>query len=285
MTWPSRDQVVDGTDWSWYQQNAGGTPIDVSAFCAQNPNVELFILRAVWPSGVADPLYSVYYDMLIDEGKDVAAYLWPNPIRTMDEMRGNWWTALGSGARVPKVIMGDFELTFFQSDEILTDNAEESFEAWEEDYPESEVIGYTRGNWWETHIKRTIERGRNFIVAHYPKFLLDGEWRFCRTHADLDRFLPIGNSFTPYIGRMELDQVIGFQFSAKGRLDPYLKDMDLDSINKVWKDGVYDSGADPDPDPDPDIPEAIPAEMRAIAGRMISDAGGLNNMADTLEDL
>jgi len=247
MSWPTKDQLIDAVDWSWYQQNGDRSPIDVPAFCATNPNVEVFILRAAWPSGKADAFYPVYYDALTALDKRVVSYIWPNPIRTLDEMRGNWWYAMGQGKRVPRAIMVDFELTFFQEDTALTDNAAATFAALDEDYPDAEIIGYTRANWWELHIKRPIEHGRKFILAHYPLLLIDGKWQQARSHTHLHRNLPIDNNFTPYMGkRFAHESVIGWQFSARGRLAPYQKDMDLDSLKVGWVNSVWKSGAPAD---------------------------------------
>jgi hypothetical protein len=147
---------------------------------------------------------------------------------------------------MPDAIMLDFELTFYQTDKVITANAEQSFKDAELfDLP---VVGYTRGNWWELHIKKTVEIGRLFIVAHYPHFLLDGKWQQCRTHADLHQQLPIGNSFTPYLGRLKKEQVIGWQVSCKGRLAPYAKDMDLDSLLIKWVSDTFDIDQPEDPD-------------------------------------
>ncbi|GAG37095.1 unnamed protein product, partial [marine sediment metagenome] len=172
-------------------------------------------------------------------------------------MQDLWRIAIGD--RIPDAIMLDFELTFLQSDEVLTDNAEQSFI--DAEIFELPVIGYTRGNWWEIHIKRTIEIGKLFIVAHYPFFLLDGKWQQCRTHADLHKHLPIGNSFTPYLGRLKKEQVLGWQFSEKGQLVAYLKSMDLDSLIKADMEKLF-GGHTPDP-----LPEKLPMQISYPAGR------------------
>ena len=249
MSWPIKEETVDTVDWSWWQQNADGSFIDVDAFMAQNPSIKVVILRACWVNGAPDKSYAHYYDAFRKHDVKIIAYLWPNPLRA--DMQDRWCVAIGD--RIPDAIMLDFELTFYQTDEVLTDNAEQSFK--DAEIFELPIIGYTRGNWWEIHIKRTVEIGKMFIVAHYPHFLLDGKWQQCRTHADLHSRLPIGNSFTPYLGRLKKAQIFGWQLSAKGRLRPYLKDMDLDSLIGIEVDRMF--GEQPDED-------AIRVEIRVI---------------------
>ena len=231
MSWPAKEDTTDAIDWSYWQQNADGSWIDVDEFVTQNPSVKVDILRACCVNGAVDKSYAHYANAFRKHKHIIViAYLWPNPMRT--DMIARWTEALLSADEMPDGLMLDFELTFYQTDEVLTKNAEQSFkDAALFDLP---VIGYTRGNWWELHIKTAVERGRLFIVAHYPHFLLDGKWQQCRTHADLHAQLPIGNSFTPYLGRLKKEQVIGWQVCAKGRLAPYAKDMDLDSLLTSW---------------------------------------------------
>ncbi len=256
MSWLAKEETDDSTDWSFWQQNADGSWIDVDAFMAQNPNIKTVILRACWVSGVPDKSYPHYFDAFQKHDVKIIAYLWPNPLRP--NMQDLWCIAIGD--RIPDAIMLDFELTFLQSDEVITDNAEQSFK--DAEIFQLPVIGYTRGEWWTTHIKRTIEIGKLFIIAHYPYFLLDGKWQQCRTHADLHQQLPIGNSFTPYLGRLKKEQVLGWQVSCKGRLAPYAKDMDLDSLIKADMDKLF-GGHTPDPQP-----EKIPMQISYPAGRV-----------------
>jgi len=246
MSWPIKDATKDAVDWSCYQQNSDGSFIDVDAFMAQNPNIKTVILRACWTNGVLDRSYPIYYEAFRKHDVTIVAYLWPNPCRT--DMLARWTECLLAASDMPDGLMLDFELTFYQTDEVLTANAEQSFKDAETfDLP---VIGYTRGEWWDKHIKTTVELGKYFIVAHYPYFLLDGIWQQCRNHEELHCKLPIDNSFTPYLGRLKKEQVLGWQFSAKGRLKPYPKDMDLDSIIKsIWNKVFTDQPEEPTDDP------------------------------------
>jgi len=233
MSWPIKDETIDSIDWSWWQQH-NDKFIDVDEFMAQNPNIKVVILRACWVNGMPDKSYPVYFDAFRKHDVTIVAYLWPNPLR--DDIQERWCIAIGD--RIPDGIMLDFELTFYQTNKVLTDNAEQSFK--DAEIFQLPVIGYTRGEWWNTHIIRTVEINKYFIVAHYPFFLLDGIWQQCRNHSELHNKLPIDNNFTPYLGRLKKKQVLGWQLSEKGRLAPYKKSMDLDSLikaiwNKVFK--------------------------------------------------
>jgi GH25 family lysozyme M1 (1,4-beta-N-acetylmuramidase) len=252
VSWPDRDFLVRGVDWSWYQQNSNGSYIDVGQFVAQNPAVEVFILRACWPNGVQDAAYPYYYDELTARGKKVAAYLWPNPTRP--EQPASWQFAIGD--RVPKLIMLDFELTYYQTDAVLTANAEESF-AHASALFDTHVIGYTASYWWETHIKTDLEKSHQFILAHYPYFLQGGVWKEMENFEVLEKQLPIDNNFTPRMGaRFTHDNVIGWQFSSKGRLPSYNNNMDLDSLKRAWVSLVFEDIPVP-PTPLPPATETI----------------------------
>jgi hypothetical protein len=256
MSWPAKEETQDTIDWSSWQQNANGSWIDVDAFMAQNPNIKNVILRACLVNGAPDRSYAHYFDAFRKHDVKIIAYLWPNPIRA--DIQDRWCVAIGD--RIPDAIMLDFELTFYQTDEVLTDNAEQSFK--DAEIFELPVIGYTRGEWWTTHIKRTIEIGKLFIIAHYVFFMLDGKWQQCRNHADLHKHLPISNNFTPYLGRIKRTQVLGWQVSCKARLAPYLKDMDLDSLIKAAIDKLLgDHTIDP-------LPEKLPIQISYPAGRV-----------------
>ena len=246
MSWPTKEETLDAIDWSWYQQNSNGTFIDVDAFMAQNPNIKLVMLRACWCNGVMDKSYAYYANAFRKHDVIIVAYLWPNPLRT--DMVARWTEALLTAEEMPDGLMLDFELTFLQTDDVLTKNTEQSFK--DAELFNLPLFGYTRGNWWEQHIKTTVEIGRVFIVAHYPHFLLDGVWQQCRNHADLHKNLPIGNSFTPYLGRLKKAQVLGWQISCKGRLAPYKKDMDLDSLIKSQIETLFEETEQPDPEPE-----------------------------------
>lgn len=265
MSWLSKNELVRGVDWSWYQQNSNGTFIDVGQFVAQNPLVEVFILRACWPNGEPDKAYPYYFDELTARDKKVAAYLWPNPIREDQPVR--WQYAIGD--RVPKVIMLDFELTFYQTNAVLTANAEDSFEHAEALFAtDSPVIGYTRAAWWAEHITSDIEKDHQFILAHYPYFLQTGTWRQIENFGVLENALPIDNNFTPYMGgRFDHNNVLGWQFSSKGRLASYTKDIDMDSLKSVWVKSVWEGALPPPVEPvriEVHVPQNVEVDVVAM---------------------
>ena len=250
MTWPTKDETIDAIDWSWWQQKNDGTFLDVDAFVAQNPNVKFVMLRATLVNGLPDVSYKHYADAFSKYPDiTVVAYLWPNPLRA--DMLARWTTALETAEEMPDGLMLDFELTFYQTDDVLTANAEQSFQ----DVATFGIpyFGYTRGNWWEQHIKTTVEVGRMFVIAHYPYFLVDGKWQQSKRHSDLHKNLPIHNNFTPYLGRIKPEQVLGWQFSAKGKLPPHAPhDMDLDSMHRARVAAHFGEPAPPPPPPSAD---------------------------------
>jgi hypothetical protein len=260
MSWPEKSSVVNATDWSYFQQINQHTPpriIPIESFCAANPTLEVFILRACWPSGLPDPLYPLYYDALTAAGKKVAAYLWPNVTKKIGVTEENWKAALGD--RVPKLLMLDFEEPRYgATKDQLTDNADDSLEALAALYPGRHVIGYCRANWWEAFINRKIEAHWKWILAQYPLPFPDGEggFRQYRTHAELAKHLPIGNSFTPYMGktgRFTHANVIGWQFSEYGYLPGWTRRLDLDSLKRDFVLQVFGEVA-----PTPPVPPFPP---------------------------
>ena len=248
MTWPIKEETIDAIDWSWYQQGSDGSFIDVDQFVAQNPNVKMVMLRAVWPNGVLDSAYPYFMDAFAQYPDIIrVAYLWPNPLRT--DVLARWTTALETPVARPQGLMLDFELTFHQTDDVLTDNAEQAFQDVATfDLP---YFGYTRGNWWQQHIKTTVEKNRMFVIAHYPYFLIRDKWQQSRNHGNLHTNLPIHNNFTPALGRIKPEQVLGWQFSDRGKLSPHAPHaMDLDSMLKDRVNAMFREEV-PDPTPPP----------------------------------
>ncbi len=224
MSWPAISECVKDTDWSWYQHNpnvSGDPPLDVDQFVEENPEIDLYIIRGVWPNGVLDRHFRYYYDGFKDNGKMVGVYLWPNPTKSIPVTVDNWKRALDG--RLPSLIVEDFELTWRQSPTTLTRNARESLAAGVLNWPSAKVIPYTRASWWDDHMLPGWESAWEFWLAHYPHLVYDkkrGEWRQVHSFAELDSFLPIHNRFTPYLGRtLTIGQVVGWQASEKGRMN------------------------------------------------------------------
>ena len=266
MSWPTQDELVNAVDWSYYNQVNQYTPphiIPVAEFCAANPDIELFFLRACWPSGLPDPLYPLYYDALLKQGKKVAAYLWPNVTKTLAVSVTNWKTALG--VRIPKLLCLDFEEpSYGASIDALTYNAEQSLILLSLTF-QRPVIGYGRANWMEAHFKAGFQKNWKWWIAQYPLPIPnpDGTWRQYGNHQELTNHLPIGNSFTPYLGRLgwfTKENTIGWQFSEYLFPSPtlWIRRMDGDSFLRSFIAPIYnDIVIPPQPPVEPTLEEKV----------------------------
>mgnify|MGYP001572882399 CR=1 FL=1 len=256
MAWPDESLTVDSVDWSWWNQigNTGTKPIPVAEFVELNPSVDVYWLRACWPSGLPDKLYPVYYDAVVAAGKKVAAYVWPNVTMTIARVKENWKIALGD--RVPKLVVGDFEEpSYGQDNAALTGDLHRSLPALSETFPNSVIAGYGRASWIDEKIRVPLPAGFPWIVAHYPMPYFSPEYRQYKTHDELHNNLPIGNSFTPTLGRrLGAAEVVGWQFSEYGYLPGWAKRMDLDSFKADFVETVY---GDHVPPPEPSDPEKL----------------------------
>jgi hypothetical protein len=273
MAWPAQEELINAVDWSYYNQINQQTPpviINVKEFCRVNPDIELFILRACWPTGAPDQLYPIYYDAVVAEGKKVAAYLWPNVTKTLDTTKSNWKVALGT--RVPKLIALDFEdPSYGASNAALTYNARESLKMAATMFPNSHIIGYGRANWLETHFTSGFERDWKWWVAQYPLAIpkADGSgWRQYGTHRELANHLPIGNSFTPYLGGVggfdiTPEMCVGWQFSEYLYPSPsvWSRRMDGNSFKKSFIGPIYSGAA---PLPPPPVPPTLEERVEAL---------------------
>src|SRR3989304_6283702 len=153
MPWPSLDQNERWVDWSWYQKEVSEQPFDVDVFCRNHPEVEGAIVRAVWPDGSVDQKFAHYYDGFQRNGKKVAAYLWPNPQKTIANMVKDWNTALSG--RLPKLLAYDWEeaSTFLgKSNAQLTSLMQSLWAALPGFYGEQTHIFYSRGSWLDFRI-------------------------------------------------------------------------------------------------------------------------------------
>lgn len=242
MPWPDENLCVRGVDWSWFQNDGSDLhrPFDVDAFCIAHPDIELAIIRAVWPNGVTDPHYVHYFDGFTRNGKRVAAYLWPNPQKTIPAMFADWKRALGD--RVPKLLAYDYEeaTTFIgKTSSQLTVLMRSVWEAAPQNFPSQVHMNYSRGSWLNARIiQGTWINDMRWWLAHYiypkPDVALQA-----KSFAEIDALLPIGNSFTPYRGNMILqEQVIGWQISSKGQIVPN-GTSDMDYLLKSFVASVY----------------------------------------------
>ena len=249
MTWPRSELTVDGVDWSWYNQigNSGKRPIRVAEFVQLNPNIEVYWLRACWPSGAVDKLYATYYDAVLAAGRKVAAYVWPNVTLPIATVKENWKRALGDG--VPPLVVADFEDPRYGRDNAeITGDVHRSLPALAETFPTAVIAAYGRASWLDEHLRVPPPAGFPWIVAHYPLPYFSPEYRQYKTHAELHRHLPVGNSFTPQLGkRLAQTQIVGWQFSEYGFLPGWNKRMDLDSFDASFIASAY--GEHPGPMP------------------------------------
>jgi hypothetical protein len=225
MSWPTLAKSIKYTDWSWYQHQDDGTAWDPAEFVELHPEIDLYILRACWPSGAVDPHFTTYYDGFEATGKKVGAYVWPNTNKPIAETKEDWKVALDG--RVPRLLIEDFENHKGNAGvdpKALTYNARVSLEAGQAMFPNSTVAPYTRGYWWDANILHGWEGDYEFMLAHYPYLVYDldlDKWRLAHTFEESDPCLPVDNNFTPYRGKnVQLEQVIGWQLSHHGVFAP-----------------------------------------------------------------
>lgn len=271
MPWPKLHHLGKAIDISWWQNQGWPfyTPMDLAAVLAANPQVELVIMRAVWPDGSKDQHYDGFYDAASSAGRRVSAYLWPNPVRTLSQVIEDWKRALGD--RVPPLIGVDYEeSSTFEgvTKGHLTTRLRDAYEAVETTF-DATAMNYSRANWLDGHILAGDWVGAmNWWLAHwiYPPTLN----RQAQNYAEVDALLPIDNSWTPYRGgviKIPEANVVGWQFTSQGRLSPWTKNLDLDYFKRTFLSEVYGSSGD-DPEPPPDEPELVPVELRVPKDRV-----------------
>lgn len=242
--WPSLAECVKATDWSWYQ-NLGPDhdhrPQDAEAFVEQNPEVDLYIIRAVWPNGAPDKHFPYYYDTFYDAGKRVAVYLWPNPTKSIPTTIENWKRALDG--RDPPLMVEDYELKWFKQAAELTANARGTLSAAQQEWPLAWHMPYSRGYWWDANMLHGWEQDYKFWLAHYPYFTYNprlGKWVQASNFAEVDYKLPISNNFTPYMGKtIQPNQVVGWQLSEKGVFAPLTCKLDFGYWKKAFVDQAF----------------------------------------------
>jgi len=275
MSWPKLNEIVKATDWSWWQNYGAGQdhrPADPAEFVEKNPEIDIYWIRGIWPSGKIDQHFQHYYDGFSNAGKKVAVYLWPNPTKSIQQTADNWLFALDG--REPTVIGIDAELTWYKPPNILTTNIRKSLDKACELFPKAKVVPYTRASWWDRYILPGWESVWNFWLAHYPYMVYDlasGKWRMVYNFTEMDKCLPIDNSFTPFLGKtLQIEQVIGWQFSDKGKLAGCpTKSLDLNYfklwwINKAWEE----SEPEPPPSTNKIIRVIIPSGVEVVVERV-----------------
>ena len=265
MPWLAVSFSERWVDWSYWQNDGSllHRPFDVDAFCQAHPYVEGAILRAVWPNGNTDQHYAHYFDGFTQAGKKVAAYVWPNPQKSVPAQVDDWKRGLGD--RVPKLIGQDYEdaATFVGATPTqLTSLMRACWEAAHAHFPQSAHINYSRGSWlsakiiageWIHAIKWWMA---HYISTHETQYIAAKHW------TEIDVKLPISNNFTPGRGPVRVENVIGWQFSSSGQIVPK-GTSDMDYMLRDFIGAIYGGIGPPPP---PAIP--VPVEIRAPTGKI-----------------
>ena len=271
MPWPILTLSGKAVDWSWYQNDGIDPyyrPFDVDAFCSAHPYIEFAIIRAVWPNGTTDQHYAHYYDGFYKNGVRVAAYLWPNPQKTIPAMIADWKRALGD--RIPKLLVYDYEeaTTFIgKTASQLTSLMTSVWGAVPLAFPDQVHINYSRGSWLNARIiQGSWINEIRWWLAHYiypkPDVALQA-----KSFAELDALLPIGNNFTPYRGTLITEaNVIGWQFSSKGALVPR-GSSDMDYFLRSFLDPIYQDAPPPPPPPPQTLEQRVGVLEREAISR------------------
>lgn len=278
MPWPELQECERWVDWSWYQNHGllalpPRKPFDVDAFLDAHPYIEGAIIRAVWPNGSPDQHYAHYHDGFLRNGRRVAAYLWPNPRKSVAGQVEDWKRALGD--RVPKLIGFDYEeSSTFQgiSNQQLTTlmrTIADGFDGW---FPDQQTMQkYSRGSWLDERIIPGPWMGELFWWFAHWIFPQPDVRRQARSFAEIDSLLPIDNGFTPFRGRttgIPPEMVVAWQFSSRLEIVPN-GTSDGDYLLKSFTRQVYDGPAPPpDPDPDPDPGQRLSIEVRVPQGKV-----------------
>ncbi len=252
MPWPTLEESYRITDWSYFQMTNSITrrPYDIDKFCEENPHVDGAVVRFCWPSGVKDPKYDHYYDGFTRNGKIVMGYGWPNVYHSVARVLDDWERAMGD--RVPKVIFGDWEEASSITGATparITNHLKALNDGKHQRFPSVVHGEYGRGGWLDNNmIWDDSMRQLNWWIAHWIWGAPDFN-RQAHSFAEMDAWLPIGNSFTPNRGRVArilVESVKGWQ--ATSRLK-YLSRGNLDGgyFTREFIDPIYNGGTEPQP--------------------------------------
>lgn len=278
MSWPNLEGSVKAVDLSWYQ-NTGWPlrkPFDVDLFCAENPDVELAIVRVNWPGGSPDQHFAHYYDGFERNGVKTLAYVWSNVNHTIQQIEANWKRALDG--REPKALLPDHETWSGNENAsklVLTRDLHRSVELAERLFSGEVVVKtssnpYSRGGWLDAHIIPSAQvDGYKWWLAHYPYPPQYGGNRQVTSFDEMDPLLPIDNNFTPWRGRVHSipsENVVGWQFSSKGALEGALGSIDLNYFRRSFVETLFDEQPPEPPEPPP--AEKVPVEIVVPAGKV-----------------
>lgn len=267
MSWPKLSDCIRYVDLSYFQNQGWPLhkPFDVDVFCAENPEVELAIVRFIWPGGAPDRHYAHYHDGFQRNGVWTAGYGWGNPTKTVTAVMEDWRAALGD--RVPPLVARDWEeaSTFTGvSDRAVTDHMKAMVQACPVAFPSVEAwLDYSRGRWIDDRVLAgPWFQDLDWWLAHwiYPPNLGRQAYGFAET----DPLLPVGNDFTPYRGQHVAQKAVkAWQISSWGKLNPFPR-IDFGYALRSYVEPVF-TGQAPEPDPEPD---PVPVEVRVPAGKV-----------------
>ena len=275
MSWPEASASELWVDWSWFNNHGpklfgkSHKPFDVDAFMELHPETEGAIIRALWPSGLKDPHYDFYYDGFKRNGVHVAAYLWPNPRKSLNAMIEDFKRALGD--RMPPLLGYDYEDTSTfegKSNRELSSLMDRLWDRVHLEWPNSTHVNYSRASWLDAHINTgPWFHEIKWWLAHwiYPPGLGS---RQARHWDEINAVLPIDNDWTPWRGsrvRIRLENVVAWQGSAQGKIVPKGYS-DLDWFLKSFVGPIYNGGELPPPPPDPEL---LPIEVVVPARKTI----------------
>ncbi len=268
MSWPEENKSEKWVDWSWFNNHGRPdyTPFDVDDFVEAHPEVDGAIIRAMWPSGVKDAHYDHYFDGFTRNGVHIAAYLWPNPLKTLDAQIEDMKRALGG--RIPPLLGYDYEDTGTFAGKTKTQLSTLMARLWDRvhsEFTQSRHINYSRASWLDAHINPgDWFHEIKWWLAHW--IYVDSSRHQANHWREIDDLLPIDNTWTPFRGRVvkiEQKNVMAWQGSARGEIVPRGYS-DLDWFLKSFVGPIYGGIVPPPPGPDP-----VPVEVVVPAGKTI----------------
>ncbi len=224
---------------------------------AQHPDILHASVRAAGASGYVDPDFAYNYDESEAAGFKTTAYVNASSSRSASSLLAIWKQAIGT--RKPKLISVDAEtwgagLTPAANAKHMQD----CIKAVEDTWPDALHDDYTAPWCWNNQVIHGWEGAEKLWDAHYPFFVqnADGTWRVVYSFEELDKFLPIGNSFTPSIPtgfsqancwRWQVsDKAILFPITQPGKLLPRC---DIGYMLRSLYDQLWPSSTPPQPPP------------------------------------
>jgi len=220
----------------------------VSEMLAKNPKI--IIARAATGQALAEDVYAKALATIA--GARVEPYLVVNTTKPLDDCFVTWSAQIGTTR--PKAIWMDCERKDGQTKDHITGYLKDVFSEARQKWAWAKVGCYTAAWFWDSNVTHGWEADIPLWGAHYPYFVMnaDGTWRQAYSFEEVDKCLPIGNAFTPYVpqGWKGIAQPVIWQFSEKGS-----GSYDLNYISRAWYDSLYGGVSVP-------IPEKARVEVR-----------------------